>query len=147
MPFDVLQLLLEVNAARRAGRRDASAAEHELERRFACAAWLASYGSLAPGGTNHGELAHCPGTWWQGTVTGHRAERQWPVFTFTERGPRVPVWLLHSRELPTQWQALDAFEGDDYRRILVPVWHGDQLFAVANLYEAVIPVTPAEARP
>jgi gamma-glutamylcyclotransferase (GGCT)/AIG2-like uncharacterized protein YtfP len=142
MPFDVLQLLLEVTAARRAGRRDASAAEHELEHRFACGAWLASYGSLAPGGKNHGELARCPGTWWQGTVTGHRAERQWPVFTFAERGPHVPVWLLHSRELP----ALDAFEGDEYRRILVPVWQGDQLFAVANLYEAVIPVTAAEAR-
>jgi gamma-glutamylcyclotransferase (GGCT)/AIG2-like uncharacterized protein YtfP len=146
MPFDVLQLLLEVTAARRAGRRDASPAEHELEHRFACGAWLASYGSLAPGGKNHGELARCPGTWWQGTVTGHRAERQWPVFTFAERGPHVPVWLLHSRELPAQWSALDAFEGDEYRRILVPVWQGDQLFAVANLYEAVIPVTAAEAR-
>lgn len=142
---DVLRLVTEAATARRAGD-GSSAAEHELERRFACAAWLASYGSLAPGGKNHGELARCPGTWWQGTVTGHRAERQWPVFTFAERGPRVPVWLLHSHELPTQWQALDAFEGSDYRRILVPVWHGDQLFAVANLYEAVIPVTAAEAR-
>ena len=34
-----------------------------------------------------------------------------------------------------------------YRRILVPVWQGDQLFAVANLFEVVIPVTAAEARP
>jgi len=145
MVVDVLRLVQLANAARATGEARGGQAGESLERRFGCACWLASYGSLAPGGKNHGELAPCAGTWWQGTVTGFRAERQWPVFTFAEGGPHVPVWLLHSRALPAHWAALDAFEGDQYRRILVPVWDGERLFAVANLYAAVRPVGADEA--
>lgn len=145
MVVDVLRLVQLANAARENGEPGGGAAGETLERSFGCSRWLASYGSLAPGGHNHGELAPCAGTWWQGTVTGHRAERQWPVFTFAEGGQHVPVSLLHSERLPAHWAALDAFEGDEYRRILVPVWSGDLLFAVANLYAAVRPVGADEA--
>lgn len=145
MVVDVLRLVQLANAARAAGEPRGGAAGETLEHSFQCACWLASYGSLAPGGQNHGELAACAGTWWQGTVTGFRAARSWPVFTFAEGGPHVPVSLLHSARLPEHWAALDAFEGDEYRRILVPVWNGERLFAVANLYAAVRPVSADEA--
>lgn len=145
MVVDVLRRVQLANAAREAGDAHGGAAGEALERRFGCSHWLASYGSLAPGGLNHGELARCAGTWWQGTVTGFRAERQWPVFTFADGGPHVPMWLLHSPWLPEHWAALDAFEGGEYRRILVPVWDGDRLLAIANLYEAARPVRPDEA--
>ena len=144
---DVLQLVLAANAARRAGDASGGAAGLALEHTFACAERLASYGSLAPGGQNHGVLAACPGTWWQGVVTGFRAARDWPVFTFAPNGPPVPVQVLHSRALPAHWPTIDAFEGTDYRRILVPVWQGELLTWVANLYEAVDPVAPPPRAP
>lgn len=146
MVVDGLRLVQLANAARANGEPRGGAAGEALESSFGCACWLASYGSLAPGGQNHGEMARCAGTWWRGTVTGFRAERQWPVFTFAEGGPHVPMWLLHSPSLPDHWAALDSFEGDEYRRILVPVWDSDRLFTVANLYEAVRPVGADESQ-
>jgi len=53
----------------------------------------------------------------------------------------VPAALLASDALPRAWAELDAFEGAEYRRVLVPVWStaadDRALLAVANLYEAV----------
>ena len=33
------------------------------------------------------------------------------------------------------WRSLDEFEGEDYRRILVPLYQEGQFITVANLYE------------
>ena len=43
--------------------------------------------------------------------------------------------LFTSPDLPARWQRLDRFEGDGYRRILVPVEHEGVVIAVANIYE------------
>ena len=45
--------------------------------------------------------------------------------------------VLDSAGLPAHWSRLDAFEGDQYRRVLVPVHLDGGSVAVANLYEAV----------
>jgi gamma-glutamylcyclotransferase (GGCT)/AIG2-like uncharacterized protein YtfP len=108
---------------------------------------LAVYGTLAPGEPNHDQLAACPGTWVRGTVHGWRGERAFPVFTFDPAGPAVTVHVLHSAMLPAHWARLDAFEGDDYVRLPVPVELADGTCVVANLYAARAPVSPAAAAP
>ncbi len=108
------------------------------------ASWnLASYGSLAPGEVNHHMVAECEGTWSEGYVrgdlehTGWGAEHGFPVLTWRAEGKRVKVKLLRSNELPYEWDNLDEFEGNDYRRILVPVENPRRkIIAVANLYAA-----------
>lgn len=73
-------------------------------------------------------------------MTGRRAEREFPVFTFDPDAPPVAVQVLSSDGLPELWPRLDAFEGGGYRRILVPVVGHDGRTVVAQLYEAVEPV-------
>lgn len=136
----LLELLTRATAARLHGQIDA-AAERRPAAAFACSRRLAVYGSLAPGAANERLLATCPGTWSRGTVTGWRAQREHPVLTFDPTAPAVPVQVLHSDALPEHWPRLDAFEGDEYRRILVPVALPAGGGTVANLYEAVRGVT------
>lgn len=136
-----LELVFRAMAARRADRIDADA-ERQLEAAFGCSRRLAVYGTLAPGAANAHELADCRGRWTSGHVSGRRGERVFPVFTFDPAAPPVPVEVFDSGDLPACWQRLDAFEGDGYRRILVPVAWGDGRTTVANLYEAVVPVAP-----
>lgn len=88
---------------------------------------LAVYGSLAPGEVNHPRLAPLRGTWRPGTVRGDLHPVGWgmtygfPALVWRGDGPRVPVQLFESDDLPAHWARLDAFEGDAYRRIVVPV--------------------------
>jgi len=132
---DVLRLVDRANAG------DAAAAS-SLELSFRCSQRLAVYGTLAPGEPNHHQLARCHGTWSRGEVRGRRATRQFPVFTYDATAPSVPVQWLASAVLPQHWARLEAFEGPDYRRILVPVFRGEQLTTVAHLFAAVEPVMP-----
>ena len=44
------------------------------------------------------------------------------------------MWVLESRGLPARWAELDRFEGDDYRRVLVPVRLRERPMVVADLY-------------
>ncbi len=134
---DLLPLLTAAN------RERGGAAERRLQDTFASDRRLLVYGTLAPGECNHHHLAGCPGEWTVVTVPGRRTVRAYPVFTFDPAAPPVAMQLLHSDGLPRRWAALDAFEGPDYRRILVPVFHDGRLRTVANLYEARAPVPPA----
>jgi len=51
-------------------------------------------------------------------------------------GPTVAVELFVSADLPRHWARLDEFEGTDYLRLLVPLFSGTGVVAVANLYSA-----------
>jgi hypothetical protein len=62
----------------------------------------------------------------------------------------VAVWVLRAPLLASAWPDLDRFEGEGYRRILVPVFSEEtgggqagerRLHTVANLY------SPTEAGP
>ncbi len=134
-----LDLLARATSARRHGSLD-TVAEQRLEAAFACSRRLAVYGTLLPGEANHQQLAGCGGTWSAGTVTGRRGQREHPVFTFDPAAPPVAVRVLCSDVLPAHLARLDAFEGEQYRRILVPVTQPDGGWTIANLYEAVLPV-------
>ena len=141
-PTELLDL---ANAARRRG--EPSAAESRLEELFGTGCRLAVYGSLAPGRENHHVVAPLGGTWVTGVVEGDLTRRGWGAalgyLALRPRrgGPAVPAALLTSDVLPRAWAELDAFEGAEYRRVLVPVWStaadDRALLAVANLYEAV----------
>jgi gamma-glutamylcyclotransferase (GGCT)/AIG2-like uncharacterized protein YtfP len=106
---------------------------------FTAANRLAVYGSLAPGKANAAVLAPLSGSWCQGSVRGtlhsvgwaaglgHRAIRLDP------QAPEVPVWLFSSPDLPGFWATLDAFEGEDYERVVTEVRVDERRFE-ANIY-------------
>jgi gamma-glutamylcyclotransferase (GGCT)/AIG2-like uncharacterized protein YtfP len=139
--------LAEVVRTLNAARVAATAADRELvdssaEALFRATRHLIAYGSLTPGGTNACELARLTGTWHEGWVTGDLEPRGWgaalgyPALHWDPTSSnRVPAWLFVSPDLSEHWPALDRFEGDEYRRILAPVYHDAGLLAVGYLYE------------
>jgi len=100
---------------------------------------LVVYGSLAPGKSNHGQLAGLAGTWTAARMRGHFQDRGWgsgqgfPGLTPDPSGPEVEVQVFTSADLPAHWARLDAFEGADYARVLVRVDIGGGT-ALANIY-------------
>jgi len=103
---------------------------------------LATYGTLSPGRVNHHLLEGLRGIWRTGHITGRLVEEGWgatmgfPAFVRDPAGERVAVHLLESADLPDHWERLDAFEGDGYRRVIVPV-DTDGETVEAWLYEAM----------
>lgn len=92
---------------------------------------MAVYGTLAPGQANAGMLAPLRGTWTSGTVRGRRVAAGWgnaagfPAVQLDETGDAVAVALFESDDLPAHWAQLDAFEGDEYERVVASVTVGD----------------------
>ncbi|THD58109.1 gamma-glutamylcyclotransferase [Phenylobacterium sp.] len=88
---------------------------------------LAVYGSLAPGRSNHGQLAGLAGDWRPGAVRGSLRQAGWgaaqgfPGLVLDPEGAEVGVQVFTSPDLPAHWARLDAFEGEDYRRVAVTV--------------------------
>lgn len=101
---------------------------------------LATYGTLAPGRVNHGQLAELKGQWLQGTVRGRRVEEGWgagfgyPGLILDPLGEVIDVHLFESPDLPDHWARLDAFEGDGYRRVVTEVSTADGNLE-ASIYE------------
>ena len=165
LPLSEVRRLVEVaNAPRWRGDAlgsddlsDARRAERRLENLFRTAHALATYGTLVPGGPNHHVLAPLGGKWTEGFIegdlipSGWGAELGYPGFRPRAGGEAVAVWVLRASRLADAWPELDRFEGEGYRRILVPVFGTEisggqeagerQLHTVANLY------SPAEAGP
>lgn len=86
---------------------------------------LATYGTLAPGRSNHHQLDGLAGEWLEGTVRGHLVPEGWgaalgyPALKLDPAGPPVPVWIFRSADLAAHWARLDDFEGEGYRRVRV----------------------------
>lgn len=86
---------------------------------------LAVYGSLAPGGSNHDQLAGLKGDWQPAMVRGRLVESGWgaaqgyPGLRPDPFGPEVHVQVFTSDDLPAHWARLDAFEGEEYERVVV----------------------------
>lgn len=138
------KVLRRVNALRYAGEPSVewTATEEMLESLFQTSCRLAVYGTLAPGAPNHHVLGNVCGEWSQGDIhgdlheTGWGAEHGYPAVRWNPRSERVAVHLLESEHLARLWDRLDRFEGAGYQRILVPVFCGDTIIAIANIYEA-----------
>jgi gamma-glutamylcyclotransferase (GGCT)/AIG2-like uncharacterized protein YtfP len=148
----LMNLIDAANAARRTAlsAHIATDAEAQLDSLFGTGERLAVYGSLAPGQQNHHIVAPLGGTWTEGVVEGDLVTYGWgaaigfPALYPRTGGPAVAVHVLTSSALRGAWADLDAFEGAEYRRVLVPVWSatpaGERvLLTVANLYEASLP--------
>ena len=107
---------------------------------FSVSQHLIVYGSLAPGGPNHGLLANLNGEWQKGWVTGELLERGWsaamsyPALRWCPEGPEIDAFLFRSEKLPEMWQRLDEFEGLEYRRIWAPFWGAGGDVVVGNVY-------------
>ena len=88
---------------------------------------LAVYGSLAPGQSNHGQLDGLRGAWIAGTVRGWLVESGWgaaqgcPGLRPDPDAAPVTVQVFVSDDLPAHWARLDAFEGDEYERVVIEV--------------------------
>ena len=117
------------------------AAENLASILFESDTYLAVYGSLMPGKKNHQVVSGISGNWFGGYVEGDWYDSGWakgigyPGFRWRSGGSRVDVQVLHAPSLPNHWPRLDDFEGEDYHRILVPVYSLSGIQAVANLYE------------
>jgi gamma-glutamylcyclotransferase (GGCT)/AIG2-like uncharacterized protein YtfP len=148
---ELIRLLDAANTARwRGGGRgpaESDEAERALDARFGTRRTLAVYGTLAPGRSNHHVVAPLGGEWTDGQIEGDLHPTGWgailgyPAFCPRPGGPAVAVKVLTAAKLPSAWREIDRFEGPEYRRILVPVFHpgpGDErrLYTVANLYAA-----------
>jgi gamma-glutamylcyclotransferase (GGCT)/AIG2-like uncharacterized protein YtfP len=102
---------------------------------------LAVYGTLAPGEINHAVVADLRGVWTRGVVRGRLHPTGWgmthgfPALQWDPDGPPVAVHVLTSPDLPSAWPRLDRFEGEAYRRIVVPVTSGEATL-LANIYVA-----------
>ncbi len=88
---------------------------------------LATYGTLAPGRSNHGHLSDVSGRWLVGHVRGALVEEGWgaelgyPGLILDPAGRSIEVQIFESQELARHWERLDAFEGPGYRRVSVDV--------------------------
>lgn len=88
---------------------------------------LAVYGTLMPGRSNAHELAMLDGTWRTGIVRGYLSEDGWgltggfPGLKLDPHGDEIPVHVLESADLPDHWERLDAFEGEEYARVVARV--------------------------
>lgn len=84
---------------------------------------LAVYGTLAPGKSNHEQLAALQGTWRHGTVVGRLLQKGWavehgyPALVLEQNGAKIAVQIFESLQLPAHWERLDEFEGREYKRV------------------------------
>ena len=114
--------------------------EGAIEALFFVSRHLIVYGSLAPGGLNHGLLADLKGEWRKGWVTGELLEHGWsaamsyPALRWCPEGGEIKAFLFVSDELPGLWRRLDDFEGLEYSRIWAPFWSADGEVRVGNVY-------------
>ena len=88
---------------------------------------LATYGTLAPGRINHGQVEDLGGKWSTGFVRGRLIEAGWgaqhgcPGLAIDPEGEAIEVFLLTAPGLKDRWPQLDAFEGTGYCRAAVDV--------------------------
>ena len=88
---------------------------------------LATYGTLAPGRTNHDQLSDLPGRWLAGRVRGSLIDAGWgaelgyPALILDADGSLIDVDVFESPALGRHWPRLDVFEGPGYRRVAVDV--------------------------
>ena len=114
--------------------------EGALDSLFLVSHHLIAYGTLAPGGPNHGLLGNLRGEWRTGWVTGELLEKGWsaamsyPALKWCPEGGKVPAQIFVSPDLPSYWRRLDDFEGLEYSRILAPFWGDDGQVLVGNVY-------------
>jgi gamma-glutamylcyclotransferase (GGCT)/AIG2-like uncharacterized protein YtfP len=103
---------------------------------------LIIYGSLAPNAENHWVVEHIKGNWQKGVVKGLLLKEGWGAdlgyygfkHTELENQEDINVFVLFSDELVAHWQAIDDFEGSEYKRILAKYQLNDGQIGVGFIY-------------
>ncbi len=117
-------------------------AEKRFLKTFSPEKKLIVYGSLAPNAENHWVVEHIKGNWQQGIVKGLLLKEGWGIelgywgfkHTEPENQENINVFVLSSDELVANWQAIDDFEGDEYRRVLAKYELNDGEIGVGFIY-------------
>lgn len=110
------------------------------------------YGSLAPGEPNEHILSSNKGTWTKGSVRAFLHKQEWGAnkgflgIKLDEAGGLVPGLVFSSPSLKDEWARLDAFEGTDYRRVLVDVLMEDGTLIKSYIYELADPKVYLETK-
>jgi gamma-glutamylcyclotransferase (GGCT)/AIG2-like uncharacterized protein YtfP len=82
------------------------------------------YGTLAPGRPNEHILAPLGGTWQPASIRGHLQQQGWgtamgfPGIVLDTQGDVVSGLVFAAEKLEDFWDTLDAFEGEEYERVL-----------------------------
>jgi len=89
---------------------------------------LIVYGTLAPNAPNHSVIKHIKGNWQQGIVRGSLEKKGW--------GAELGYYGFKqtSNEKQEDWQLLDDFEGNGYKRILAKYELENGQIGVGNIY-------------
>lgn len=99
---------------------------------------LAAYGTLRPGQSNYKIVSNIQGEWTSGVIRGSvREVAGYPAYTWDESGEPIPVEVLISEQLISEYARIDEFEGANYKRTLVPVLM-DDAYSVCNVYETSV---------
>ena len=137
----LISTLARVNRARLGLAGPDPAAEQEIERVHRPSVKLAIYGTLAPGKVNHHHIADLGGAWHDAAVRGRLdrvafgEHKGLPAIVLDRAAPPRPLKLLTCEGLPAAWERLDAFEGAEMQRLLVPLEDAaGGLAGVANIY-------------
>jgi gamma-glutamylcyclotransferase (GGCT)/AIG2-like uncharacterized protein YtfP len=95
---------------------------------------LVIYGTLAPGKENHDVIEDLSGEYSDCAIHGRIKEVDGlPYFTWAPSGGSLGAQLFSSKQLPDKWDDLDRFEGDGYKRRLIPA-ATDGGLTVASIY-------------
>jgi gamma-glutamylcyclotransferase (GGCT)/AIG2-like uncharacterized protein YtfP len=119
-----------------------TAVEKDFFKIFSPEKSLIIYGSLAPNAENHWVVEHIKGNWQKGVVKGQLLKEGWGIEmgylgfkpSDDENQETINVFVLFSDELIAHWQAIDDFEGDEYRRILAKYELNDGQIGVGFIY-------------
>lgn len=95
---------------------------------------LVIYGTLAPGKPNHYVIEDLRGDYCDCSVHGRISEADGlPYFTWAPSADSLDAQLFSCRQLPEMWNELDRFEGEGYKRRLIPATTDDGL-TIASIY-------------
>jgi len=139
-PDDLKATLDRVNRARLGIAAADEIAERAIERAHRASVTLAIYGTLAPGKANHHLIAGLGGTWHDAAVRGRLGRvpggihEGLPAIVLDPAAAPHPLKVLVCDHLPAAWARLDAFEGEEIQRLLVPLEAAGGITGVANIY-------------
>ena len=100
------------------------------------------YGTLKPGEPNEHILRQIEGVFRPATIKGYLFMIGWgaamgyPGLKLDEAGDDVSGYVFSSDEFDGFWPELDAFEGDEYERIIAHVTYEDGQRDQAYVYQA-----------
>ncbi len=109
------------------GNGPLTAAQEDFLRRYKPHQHLIVYGTLAPGQSNYHMIAHIRGEWRPAVIRGKLVfletgpTKGYPAFSPAATGHALSIesFVFSSDCLVAHWPALDEFEGEGYRRILI----------------------------